>query len=346
MPRLRIGRDALTLFEEVTMVGISERHHYSNMPEVLGRFADLGSRLLQRPYSQEGSVSLSSIEDATEVLVYWAEVGTHVLSRPLPTIDWKAADDMAKATFAWRRFLSDRMRSIMQRSNRRLAPLGDPLSVDFGAHRWLADDREESYSDWLAWIVGELKKPNLVFELLGIEKGGAVSSARSAKFCAPDREVWILDGTRRLDLVIRYEAAVLIVIEVKVSGADSAETAKQEDYFDWMKTRPEPFKYGILVAKEAREKEYSKFRFVAWADVCVRLRRMAPEIYSSKSPIVAAMVLAFVGAVERNLLGYSTPDLGHQGKKHLPSSELIGHITKSLEGGLKHGNKGREYRRG
>jgi hypothetical protein len=139
--------------------------------------------------------------------------------------------------------------------------------------------------------------------------------------------------------VIRYEGAVLIVVEVKVRDADSAETAKQEDYFKWMETQPEQVRFPILLATEARQQEYSKFRFVSWAHLCVLLRRIAPEVYGSRSPIVAAMILAFVGAIEQNLLGYSALGAGDRYGKRLTSSELIDHISRSLEGGSQHGSK-------
>jgi len=35
-------------------------------------------------------------------------------------------------------------------------------------HRWLADDREESYSDWLAWVIEQIKMPELVFRVFGV----------------------------------------------------------------------------------------------------------------------------------------------------------------------------------
>src|SRR5580700_121123 len=34
--------------------------------------------------------------------------------------------------------------------------LRDPLVVDAGLNRWLREDREEAYSDWLAWIFQQL----------------------------------------------------------------------------------------------------------------------------------------------------------------------------------------------
>jgi hypothetical protein len=229
----------------------------------------------------------------------------------------------------WGEVQKQNYRDILDKSEARLAQFGEPLRVDFGAHRWLKGNREESYSDWLAWIVGELRQPDLVFGLFGIKEDAATLKARGEDFHRPDREVWILENTRRLDLVIRYEGAVLIVVEVKVTGADSAETAKQEEYFGWMKGEPEPSQHPILIACDASEEQYSKFRFVSWAHVCVELRRLAPRYFSGR-PIVAAMILAFVSAVERNLLDMSLPPFEAPAMTWMAHSRVFDHVKESL----------------
>jgi hypothetical protein len=55
----------------------------------------------------------------------------------------KALDDEAQ----------EHLRKALDNSNAALAPLGEPLRLNLGKHRWLSADREESYSDWLAWIL-------------------------------------------------------------------------------------------------------------------------------------------------------------------------------------------------
>ena len=54
------------------------------------------------------------------------------------------------------------------------------------------------------------------------------------------------------------------------------------------------------------------FRFLSWSEICIRLRRLAPSILANKNPLTAGLLLAFVGAVEQNLLGLakSEKDLG------------------------------------
>jgi hypothetical protein len=46
----------------------------------------------------------------------------------------------------------------------------DPLNFDLGVHRWLKEDREEAYSDWLKWIIEQLRLPVLVAKIFGIKE--------------------------------------------------------------------------------------------------------------------------------------------------------------------------------
>ena len=73
------------------------------------------------------------------------------------------------------------------------------------------------------------------------------------------RDVPILDGTRRLDLVIRDNMNTLMVVEVKVIGADDAETAKHEDYFDWMKNQKETRRYPYCLPHRRTRKNMRDF---------------------------------------------------------------------------------------
>jgi hypothetical protein len=238
---------------------------------------------------------------------------------------------MVEGMRSWTEVRKNAYQALLQESEARLAPFGEPLRVDFGTHGWLSDEREESFTAWLGWIIDQIREPDLIFRLLGIEDDAAVSAARGAVFRPPDREVPILDNTRRLDLVIRYEGVVLIVVEVKVTGADSAQTAKQAEYFGWMTGQPEQFKRAVLLATDASEEEYDKFRFVSWGHVCAELRRLASR-YRLTRPIVAAMILAFVSAVERNLLQMSLPKSDAPAISWMAQSAVFEHIEKSLKG--------------
>src|SRR5438270_6206210 len=89
-----------------------------------------------------------------QALSVWRELGaTLVAARQARSVDWGAVRriiDVAQASFALK---ADRLEQLLVESRKLLEPFGDPLEVDFGAHRWLAGDREEAYSDWLQWII-------------------------------------------------------------------------------------------------------------------------------------------------------------------------------------------------
>lgn len=309
----------------------------SRLADALAVWGALGSTFLVSRSSEEcksegptdGGIGMTQ---AVGVLARWGRLCSDLQSSQSGA-DWQPAQLMVDAMQAWGEVQKGNYRDVLDKSAACLAPFGEPLQEDFGAHGWLKKDREESYTAWLRWIVEKLRHPDLVFRLFGIIDDPVPLQALSENFRRPECEVCILENTRRLDLVIRYEDAVLIVVEVKVTGADSADTAKQEDYFDWMNREPEPFRRAILVANDATEEEYKKFRFVSWAHVCVELRRIAPRYFSSR-PIVAAMILAFVSAVERNLLGLSLPDPSAPAITWMAHSAVFEHIKASLSGEL------------
>jgi hypothetical protein len=205
---------------------------------------------------------------------------------------------------------SQHLLELLEESNKRLEPFGDPLEIDFGAHRWLAADREEAYSDWLQWVVEHLDTPERVFRLFQTNlPDGLAHLDRVAPIV--EREVWVPQGhpghSGRLDLVIRYGERALLVVEIKTCGADAADTAKQKGYQSWLQSQRADFKpEPVLLAVDARNETYAGgFRFVSWADVCLELRHLVPELRGRGKLLVAAMALALVGAVEQNLLGFS-----------------------------------------
>ncbi len=57
---------------------------------------------------------------------------------------------------AVRKLDSDELREVLRWSHGRLWPLGEPLDQQFGLDRWLADAREEDYSNRLQWLLGQM----------------------------------------------------------------------------------------------------------------------------------------------------------------------------------------------
>ena len=230
-----------------------------------------------------------------------------------------------------------RLHNLLSESRKRLAPLEDPFDVDLGLHRWLKDEREEAYSDWLEWVVQQILEilgPKQVFELFDLKPPEAVLESREwdvqRECCVPHGHP---DQEGRLDLVIRFRENAIIVVEVKKGDAEGADTDKHRGYSRWIEEQNYPHKYAVLLAASAEEEDYKGFPFRSWATVCVEMRRLAIEIYKEGRAMTAAMVLAFVAAVEQNLLGFSSKIVQDICEGHLAlfNVAVVDHLEKFIK---------------
>jgi hypothetical protein len=100
------------------------------------------------------------MKTASEILRTWANLGRSlIVAQPSSSVSWDPAGRMIAASRQLFTEQAERLKTLLAESNERLKPLGDPLSIDFGVHRWLAGEREEAYSDWLEWIIKQIKAP-------------------------------------------------------------------------------------------------------------------------------------------------------------------------------------------
>jgi hypothetical protein len=190
--------------------------------------------------------------------------------------------------------------ALLKRSSANTFPgLGDPLEIDFRMHRWLKGTREESYSDWLAWIIDRQAKAERILPLFGIEAG-----VLAGKACSADREVCTPRG--RLDLVINCGERAL-AIEIKTSSEPDEGQLKR--YLAWLKQRRDPLGLVLLAIDLPERFEPDDWSFCSWRDVSVRLRKWASIWLGEGRLMYAAMTLAFCGAVEQNLLGFKSDGL-------------------------------------
>jgi hypothetical protein len=245
---------------------------------------------------------------------------------------------MVQAGFRDSSIAQRELRELFDRSDRLLAPIGDPLRADLGLHRWLRKDREEAYSDWFEWVLQHLESKDLV-EIFRIQPDDVAQFCRENPF-RTRREQIIPEG--RLDIVIAFGRDVathptctgdaVLVIEVKVTTADEAETDKQSGYREWLEAlgcryMPQP----VLVAVGAEHEAYEGgFISVPWPAICVTLRRMLPRLHRRLGVLKTAMIAAFVGAVESNLLHLTMPDDPHRGRSLFVLS-TIEHLKASME---------------
>jgi hypothetical protein len=190
--------------------------------------------------------------------------------------------------------------ALLKRSSADAFPgLGDPLEINFRAHRWLKGTREESYSDWLAWIIDRQAKAERILPLFGIEAG-----VLAGKTCSADREFCTPRG--RLDLVINCGERAL-AIEIKTSS--ELDEGQLKRYLAWLKQRRDPLGLVLLAIDLPERFEPDDWSFCSWRDVSVRLRGWASIWIRERRLMDAAMALAFCGAVEQNLLGFRSDGL-------------------------------------
>jgi len=277
----------------------------------------------------------------TGVLDKWAYYGSLMRrSKSTKQRDWEPACSMVRALRKRARPEAARLQAALRKSDYALKPLGEPLLVDFGLHRWLKKEREESYSDWLAWIINQLSDaPELVFQLLHIHRADLSLNRGTPLTLSVDRETPVRlvpgESSRRLDLLIKYGTTGLYIIELKVTDPESADDiAKQRIYMDWLQAQHGiQHKKAVLVALEGEEKIYEGFELWPWHYLCVELRRIVGTRLLGEKPIVAALALAFVGAVEENLLGFSGRLASRVYKGDVPpllTSKISDHLAKFL----------------
>jgi hypothetical protein len=108
----------------------------------------------------------TTVIDKSQMLGTWANLGVRRLAGGRPPVhNWEPLLRMIAVARETLKGEAKRLRALLQGSMERLHPLEDPFDVDLGLHRWLAKKREEAYSDWLKSVIGQVKKPRLVFRI-------------------------------------------------------------------------------------------------------------------------------------------------------------------------------------
>jgi hypothetical protein len=280
-----------------------------------------------------------------ETLRHWAELGRISSAlKPKRRASWESVNRLIDAARTVRLAEAAKLRHLLLESNNRLAPLSDPLLSNFDLRRWLAEEREEVYSDWLEWVVKQLPTLGDVLYVLGVlEPEGIASEALSTFSTKREMQVKLRESWKRLDLVIRSAGRVLVLIEVKKTSAEEADTAKQKEYLEWAKGEPERDKYFILLAKAGERPEYHEFKLRTFEDICRVLRKRVPELISERKMTVStgALVLAYVGAVEQNMLDLSSGAARRVigGEDVATARRLALYLERLLKGGNDDGSK-------
>jgi hypothetical protein len=215
---------------------------------------------------------------------------------------------------------AERLGGLIERSGRLLFPdVGDPLSANLviGSHRWLAGEREETYSDWLAWILERQDDPALVLPLFGVEEQSGLTERWTV-----EREVFTPYG--RLDLLLRHPQAGILCVEVKTESSPGED--QLERYLKWLDGQRSSLGLTLLAIDPPDKPLPGSCRFSSWKRMAQTLRAWAREWRSADRLYDAVMTLAFCGAVERNLLA-----LGRRGLNSLRTADYLEEVLGEVD---------------
>jgi hypothetical protein len=202
----------------------------------------------------------------------------------------------------YRAFVSQRkcdLENLFRESHRRLHPFTDPLSGDLSMSFLLADEREESYSAVLEWLIHRLPAHE-VAQVFGLDDSGADQSPWETV-----REYQVRHGDEigRLDLVLRRNRRCYIVIEVKTKPYIEEDLRKHKRYCAAIRDAPDMCDAEkVFLAQRDEGLDLGGFRFRSWRQICLRLRQSSRSVIETKPYGEAALFLALLGAIERNLL--------------------------------------------
>jgi hypothetical protein len=267
--------------------------------------------------------------ESVQILRTWASLPRTANS------DWDSVSNVIRAAEADSAKQELELRRLLKESDARLeaVSLCDPLRAGLGLNRWLRKEREEAYSDWLEWVLRQVQALPRgawnVLWVLGVPET-EIPIAADGSFLEITREFCI--PGRRLDLLLSLVGALAVVVEVKKYSAEVSQTEKQEPYFEWLQARDCTWKKAILLVTDAVEETSHNFSRLRWRELCARLRSLLPVIAQHCGTVKAAMVVAFIGATEVNLLGLVAPDeLDDSKVDHLSYGQTIRHLKRYEE---------------
>jgi len=257
-----------------------------------------------------------------EVLLLWRDFQRELVANPpLKSPSWDSAHLLVRSAESLDHYARQHLEDALTQSNAELSPLRDPLALNLGGHRWLFADREESYSDWLAWILQGMAGAIEILPLFALgddNSGEALGRAEKV-----NREVSSEYG--RTDVEVWFGERGLLLIEVKVHATSSDLPSQLERYERWAAIQPVRRRVFALLGTEEPKQNIAPFVFTDWRTVCQRLRRYANSMKSSDL-LRAAAILIFCGAVEENLIGFSMQP------KHLRAMATVDYLREWRRG--------------
>src|ERR1051325_5903498 len=211
---------------------------------------------------------------STHYLIKWAALGREFRSATKERVPkWSFVQRLIDASQPVLQVNRDAALRLLEASNQILAPLKDPFTMRLGSHRWLTEEREEAYSDWLAWIVEQLATPAKIIPLFCGNNAADLTAQCAGPLKVP-RETRFLTTTenvRRTDIEISFGDTKAILLEIKMIDAETIDPAQMQDLSHY---GADFMKRCLLVPSGKEESGPSGFDLVLWRDICLRLRRM------------------------------------------------------------------------
>jgi hypothetical protein len=249
--------------------------------------------------------------ESAEVMRRWA-----ALAPTAGEVTWTPVQAMIQAAEDYGRACEGRVLELAGEYQAKLGDLGDPLSVKM---TWIERSYEPAYSRWLAWVIEQLGSADAVWRVLGLP--GPPTQGKLGT-----RTEVSIPPEGRLDIVVCCGRVKRVVIEIKLR---SAEECFLDDQLGRYKKQVSGWDAkGVLIVLDAERDSYEGFVVRRWKDVCLGLRRELFHVVRGKH-LGVAMILAFVGAVEQNLLGF--PSLDSLATSPMLNPRVAAHIEESME---------------
>jgi hypothetical protein len=198
----------------------------------------------------------------------------------------------------------------------------DPISLKLTDNRRLDNLEENSYSDWLAWVLqvacaGTRHSSRLIDDLFGHSLNAVASESDSGEESGPPlivREIQVERGHEgkagRLDILVDFsdlKCPIVWHIEVKTTSAEAADIDKHQGYASSLNGRYGDIVRHILLVTSARKESYptangeAAFSTLTWEELSRRMRHRVSR--SSRFELKEAMMLFMCALIEQKLIG-------------------------------------------
>jgi hypothetical protein len=241
---------------------------------------------------------LTSFQACLDELRFWSARDSR---QGVGGVTWSSAQHLAGLLNAYGQGMQSPYSALLVSCDQFFAPLRDPLRCDLGLHAWLAPEREESYSKWLSWTLKQYAECGTLGEILDLP-APSVSDTSGIRLLN-ELTIRSRDRTRsgRIDIAVCWHGEVSAILEIKTKSFTDEALEKHLLYCESPDVPPEAAR--IFIAQSADGLDLRGFRLLNWQEVCVRLRRRVQRVAQEKGLLPAAMVIAFIAAVEQNILG-------------------------------------------